>query len=359
MTKKRLFTALLAGFLLPILGGFLGSCATWAATAEEYYSLGMAYFELGKFEEAEKWLNRARAADKTRTASEYNLGRIAFETGRFAEAAKHFESVLKADPRNVMALKAAAYTRIKTGDFAAAEGYYERVLALVPESADDGYNYALVLFSMKKYAAAEEILAGHEFALLDNNEVLLLYARVQAAQDKIEAADSYAQWLANNSDPKVRYEYAQILEKAELYARALEEYRTALNGLSQESTDPKKTDLRYTIARLLLIADPESEEGVTELKTAVSEGFADMAVLEELLKDERIVTANRDSIRTLIDETNRAAEAAAAEAAEAAEAAAEAENAEAGAAGMEKEAPEEFDSLETDVEGSSDGSDEG
>jgi tetratricopeptide (TPR) repeat protein len=336
---------LAAGLLLAALN----SCAGMAATAEEYYSLGMAYFELGKFEEAEKWLNRARAANKTRTASEYNLGRIAFETGRFEDAAKHFESVLKKDPQNVMALKAAAYTRIKTGDLEAAEGYYQRVLALVPESADDGYNYALVLFAIKKYAAAEEVLAAHEFALLDNNEVLLLYARVQAAQDKIEAVDTYAQWLANNSDPKVRYEYAQILEKAELYARALEEYRTALNGLSQDSTDPKKSDLRYTIARLLLVADAEKDEGLTELQTAVSEGFDDMAALEELHKDERISAANREGIRTLIDDTKRAAAEAAVEAA-----------AEAEKAGSEDPAsPEGLEGLEADVEGSAGASDEG
>jgi tetratricopeptide (TPR) repeat protein len=309
----------------------------------------MAYFELGKFEEAEKWLNRARLADKTKTASEYNLGRIAFETGRYQDAAKSFERILKQDPQNVMALKAAAYTQIKTGDFEAAETYYQRVLALVPESADDGYNYALVLYAMKKYAAVEEVLSGHQFALLDNNDVLLLFARAQAAQDKIEAADSYAQWLANNSDPKVRYEYAQVLEKAELYARALEEYRTALSGLSPDSTDPAKPDIRYTIARLLLIADAESAEGVSELRTAVSEGFTDMAVLEELLNDERISAANRESVRTLIDETNQAAAENAAAEAEAAEAAAESEAAAEGGA----------ESSETDVKGGADGADEG
>jgi tetratricopeptide (TPR) repeat protein len=300
-----------AWFFLPLLSAALAlqifsSCAGGAASAEEYYSIGMAYFDLGKFEEAERWLNRAKSVKKTQTASEYNLGRIAFETGHYEEAAKHFERVLKKDPQNVMALKAAAYTRIKTGDFEAAEGYYERVLALAPESADDGYNYGLVLFAMKKYARAEEVLAAHEFALLDNNEVLLLYARVQAAQDKIEAVDTYAQWLANNSDPKVRYEYAQILEKGELYARALEEYRTAFSGLSQDSVDPKKTDLRYAIARLIFIADPENEEGMAELNAAVAEGFTDMALLEALTQDERITKARRENIKTLIDDTQRA-----------------------------------------------------
>jgi tetratricopeptide (TPR) repeat protein len=328
---------------LAALGG-LGSCAGFAASAEEYYALGMAYIEVGKFEEAEKWLNRAKAAKKTKTASAYNLGRIAFETGRYEEAAKYFESILKKDPQNVMALKAAAYTRIKTGDYETAEAYYRRVLALVPESADDGYNYALVLFAIEKYAEAEEVLAAYEFALLDNNDVLLLYARAQAAQDKVEAADSYAQWLAANSDPRVRYEYAQVLEKAELYARALEEYRTALNSLDQDSTDPSKPELRYTIARLLLTADPESGEGITELKTAVSEGLSDTAVLEELLLDERISEANKESIRLLITETERAAEQAAAEQAAAEKAAEEqaaAEEAAAEAAEGEPAAAEE------------------
>ena len=84
---------------------FLSSCASRAATrAEEYFSIGMAYFEMGKYAEAELWLNRARAVDKTMTASEYNLGRIAFERGRYEEAARHFENILIRDPDNVMAL---------------------------------------------------------------------------------------------------------------------------------------------------------------------------------------------------------------------------------------------------------------
>jgi tetratricopeptide (TPR) repeat protein len=100
-------------FFLFITWGFL-SCASQkntaqtTAQAEEYYSIGMAYFELGKFTDAEYWLNRARATDKTMVASEYNLGRIAFETGRYEDAAGYFEKILDLDPYNVMALRAAA-----------------------------------------------------------------------------------------------------------------------------------------------------------------------------------------------------------------------------------------------------------
>ncbi|MDR2478478.1 MAG: tetratricopeptide repeat protein [Treponema sp.] len=287
----------------------ISGCASWgAASAEEYFSIGMAYFDMGKFAEAEKWLNRARTKDKTQTASEYNLGRIAFETKRYEEAAKHFEAILKRDPENIMALKAAAYTRIKTGEITKAEAHYRKLLELVPESADDGYNYALVLYAMEKYAEAESVLNRHEFALLDNNDVLLLYARTQKAQNKVEAIDNYAKWLSNNTDPKVRYEYAQLLEGQELYARALEECRAAMSALAQNAVDPSKAELHFHIARLLLIADKGSEEGITELKGAVSDGFTGVEAMEKLLSDERISAANRDSIKTIISEVKLAAE---------------------------------------------------
>jgi tetratricopeptide (TPR) repeat protein len=294
-------------------------CTGMATSAEEYYSIGMAYFELGKFEEAEKWLNRASMANKTKVASEYNLGRIAFETGRYGEAARHFDNILKRDPQNTLALKAAAYTRIKTGEIALAEKHYSALLALVPESADDGYNYALVLYALEKYADAERVLGANQFAIDDSNDMLLLYARSLQKQGKVEAIDSYAKWLANNTDAKVRCEYAALLESQELYARALEEYRTALSGLAQDSTDPSKNDLRFTIARLLLIADSESTEGITELQTAVNEGYGNIEAMEELLKDTRVSAANKDSLRTLINEAQKAAEEAEKKAVETAE----------------------------------------
>jgi tetratricopeptide (TPR) repeat protein len=289
---------------------FAGCVSGGAVSAEEYFAIGMAYYDMGKFEEAEKWLNRARAKDKTQNASEYNLGRIAFETGRYEDAIKHFESILKRDPDNVMALKAAAYTHIRNGDIEKAEELYNRLLILVPESADDGYNYALVLFAMKKYAEAEQVLKDHEFALLDNNDVLLLYARAQKEQEKPEAIDSYAAWLANNSDAKVRYEFAQLLEFHEMYARALEEYQLVLDGLRSTNVDPSQQELHFSLARVLLIADGENSQGLTELREAVEGGFDDFETIEKLLDDERISAANKDSIRTIITEGRRAAEAA-------------------------------------------------
>ncbi|MDR0399354.1 MAG: tetratricopeptide repeat protein [Treponema sp.] len=282
------------------IGALLFSCQSFGTSAEEYYSIGMAYFEMGKYEEAERWLSRAEAADKTQIASEYNLGRIAFETGRYEDAVRYFERVLARDEYNVMVLRALAYTRIKTGEIEKAGALYERVLALVPDSLDDGYNHALILFAMEKYEDAEELLGAKGFILEENKDMLLLYARTQRAMGKVEAADSYGRWLLENDDARVRYEYAGVLEDAELYARALEEYQAILANIAADSVNPAKADVRFDTARLLLIADSENPQGMTELRAAVEDGFGDREALETLAADERILEEDREDILEII-----------------------------------------------------------
>ena len=311
MKFKPFFKA--AFLILPFIAAavFFPSCASNALRAEEYFSIGMAYYEIGQnsssnssyyFQEAEKWLNRARSADKTMVASTYNLGRLAFENGRYEEAARLFESILAKDPDNVMALKAAAFSRIKNGNIEQAEVLYSRVLALIPESADDGYNYALVLFSLKKYENCEEVLNRYPFALEKNSTALLMLARAQKAQDKVEAADTYGKWAAiSAAEPQGLYEYAQVLEFAGFYAKALEQYKAAMDALKSDTEDLKKSALRFEYARLLLTEDPENNEGITALTGAVTDGFSDNAAIETLLTDERITQAHKDEMRKILD----------------------------------------------------------
>jgi tetratricopeptide (TPR) repeat protein len=283
------------------------SCASarLVTSAEEYYTLGMAYFELGKYEEAEKWLSRAMRVDKTKTASEYNLGRIAFERGRYGEALKYFEQILAKDAENLLALRAAAYTKIKLSDIEGTEDYYSRVLRLVPESYDDGYNYALVLFAMDKTDKAEEVLSKYDLIIDSNSDAILLLARAQAKLGKVEAVDNYDRYLQVKQDNKVRFEYAEVLEKNEFYARAQEEYNAVLEGLpkggsSGETGDFTRPKVLFAIARLLLIAESDSDSGITSLSQAVEEGFNDIPALEAMLEESKITDAQKEEIRRVI-----------------------------------------------------------
>ncbi|MDR0539388.1 MAG: tetratricopeptide repeat protein [Spirochaetaceae bacterium] len=289
-----------AVFLAVTSAGFAG-CMSGAISAEEYYSIGMAYFDIGKYNEAENWLVRAAQTNRTMRASEYNLGRIAFEQGRYSEAAKRFEKIIKGDPKNVMALKALAYTYIKLAKLEEAETTYQKVLELEPESADEGYNYSLVLFALEKYAQCEAVLQKYNYNLTENKDTLLMLARCQKAQKKVEAIDTYDLWLQKNKDAQIRYEYAQLLEESGFFARAIGQMKTALTEMGDDTTKLKKSDLQFYYARLLMSADPDNPDALKEFETAIAGGFNNAESVKKLLADNRISKANRDAVQRLLD----------------------------------------------------------
>ena len=282
----------------------LSSCVSRSVVqAEEYFTIGMAFFELGRFQEAETWLNRAQAADRTMVASEYNLGRIAYETGRYMDAVRYFERVLAQDPDNVMAMRAAAYSRIRNGDFEIAIELYNRVLDLIPESADDGFNYALVLYALERFEDSEEILNKYPFALDENPPSRLLLARTQQAQGKPEAIDNFARWVVINESPNPNglLDYSKALEDAGLFARALEQLDASLEALPQDTLTLRRSTVLFEKARILMTVDPENNEGIEAFNSAISAGFSDIESIEELISDNRIIQANRELIQRALD----------------------------------------------------------
>jgi len=303
---KTLFTAAFAAFFVS-LAAIFASCASRAVIqGEEFYVMGMAYFDKGDKTKAEEWLKKAANVKKTSPAANYQLGRLFFDQSRFTEAAQRFSSVVKQDRENVMALRSLAYTYIKLGDAKRALEYYRRVTDLVPENADDGYNYSLVLYSLKRYADAEAVLLSYDYNLPDNYTSLLLLARCQKELGKVEAIDNYDTYLKNPSRPiaadaLIHYEYAQTLEKADFFARAAEEYKAAAKGLPVTEAAVLKCDASYAAARLLLVHDSENEEGLALLKEAINTGFADEEALKELQTEKTLSPAAKTEIKFLLD----------------------------------------------------------
>jgi tetratricopeptide (TPR) repeat protein len=252
--------------------------------AEDYYALGTAYFDLGNYEEAEKWFARSKFNEKTEMASIYNLGRVSFERGSYDKALDYFENILKKDPENFTALRAAAYTCVKTGDTRAALDYYRRASAMLPENAAERYNYALLLNALEMYEEAETVLLSENRDDFPDDKKLLLLARVQKSLGKPEAIDGYGSYLAKIDDPAVRFEFAETLEEQKLYAKALEEYNR-LNEAPQDITgNPEKSLVLFRIARVMLVSDPSDEKGFAALEEALKSGYTDQAEIDALFE---------------------------------------------------------------------------
>ncbi|MDR2553288.1 MAG: tetratricopeptide repeat protein [Treponema sp.] len=280
-----------------VLFGLASVSCISLSMAEEYYALGTAYFDLKKYGEAETWYGKSKFHRRTRSASEYNLGRIAYAVGRYDEAAGHFERVLARDPENVTALKAVAYTFVKTGNFVKAEEYYSRVLSLVPEGYDEGYNYALVLTAMDRNQEAEAVLI--KYNITDSADALFLLALARKKQGKPEAADTFRASILKKPSPRVRFEYGEFLEEQEQFAKALEEYRLALGGASQDGPAPSL--IKFRMAAALIKGDSVSTEGITLLQEALNEGFLDKEAMEALLTSPKIPAAKKEELRKMLE----------------------------------------------------------
>lgn len=264
------------------------ACATAGGTvvrAEEYYSIANAYFELKKYDEAERWFSLASRHEKTALAARYQLGRIAFEKGEPAEAARIFEDLLPLDPDNLMLIRAAAYSRMKLGEWDAAISLFDKASHLAPETEDARYNYALALAYADRFEEAAERLKPRVEAFPDDRESILLLARMERKLERPEAADHFAVALALKDDVAVRVEFAECLESLDFFARAVEEYDTLLD--SETLAPAKKAEYRFLKARALLFAG-DGAAGVSELREAITDGFTDRAALELLLADPRL-----------------------------------------------------------------------
>ncbi|HPC70286.1 MAG TPA: CDC27 family protein [Treponema sp.] len=279
---------------------FMIGCASGPASVseDELYSLGKAYYDLGKYSEAEVWFQRSSVYKKTRNASLYYLGRIAFQQQKYEDAANIFESLLQNDKDNIILLKAAAFSNLKAQKLEKAEGFYSKIIALVPDSKDSIYGYALVLYGIQKYQDSYQILKNAKADSGDDRDALLLLARIEFKLGYPEALDHFSKWLEKGDDPLVLKEFAETAEQQSLYSRAIESYKKIKQSNRSEEAGLQKGEIDFLIGRLILFADPSDNQGMKSIEAALSEGYFNTEKFDALLADPRI---NEKQRQTLID----------------------------------------------------------
>jgi tetratricopeptide (TPR) repeat protein len=280
---------------------FFVSCASGPASVseDELYSLGKAYYDLGKYSEAEVWFQKASTFKKTKNASMYYLGRIAFQQQKYEDAARIFEALLKSDQDNILLLKAVAFSNLKAQKFEKAELQYKRVIELVPGSKDSTYGYALVLYGLQKYDDAYRLLKDLKADSGEDRDALLLLARTEYKLSFPEALDHYTKWLEKGDDPVVLKEFAEVAEQQALYSRAIEAYKKIKQTNREELAGLQKGETDFLIGRLLLLADPSDGQGIKSIETALSAGYNSKEEFDALLADYRLTEDQRQALMAL------------------------------------------------------------
>ena len=123
--------------------------------------MGIAFFELGRYEEAIESMEQALevAPELPEAASLHRLiGRALQELGRLEEAAEQFARTLELDPRNTEALDRLAFLRFNAGRYEEAIEYYRALLDVDPANANAHSNLGIALLNLERYEDAARSL---------------------------------------------------------------------------------------------------------------------------------------------------------------------------------------------------------
>lgn len=134
-------------------------------SVEDYYRLGLAYFQSGDLKSSEEVFARMQKANPTDYKADLYLGHVMAETGRIDKALAHYNAAVEKNPKSVEGLVALADLQIKSGCHAEAAVNLAKAIKLGDNRPQVHYNYILALMNGKDQtrvrAALKAALAEH------------------------------------------------------------------------------------------------------------------------------------------------------------------------------------------------------
>ncbi|MBL4707366.1 MAG: tetratricopeptide repeat protein [Flavobacteriales bacterium] len=104
--------------------------------SDAYGDLGLAYYRLKNYKEAEKAYLKSTELNPSNANSYSNLGSLYFEIKNYQAARVVYEKAIKANPNHIDALANYASTLGTLGEFNAAITYFKRAIAIKPNEAN-------------------------------------------------------------------------------------------------------------------------------------------------------------------------------------------------------------------------------
>ena len=134
--------------------------------ADDYFRLGMAYFQGTEFVSAKDALGKMHDIAPADFRADLQLGYIAADTDRFKEAEQHFQTALAKAPTSVEVLLALAQLEMRQQQYEEAATHFASVIESGDERPQAYYNHVLALLHMPEIAeqakaALKAALARH------------------------------------------------------------------------------------------------------------------------------------------------------------------------------------------------------
>lgn len=134
-------------------------------SSEDYYRLGVAYFQAGELTSAESTFRLVRNADPGNFKADLYLGHIAVERGNLDEAQKHYKAAIEHNPSSAESFVALANIQMESRRYPDAAANFAKAVQLGGDRPQVYYNQVLALMyqpnSNKAKAALKKALAEY------------------------------------------------------------------------------------------------------------------------------------------------------------------------------------------------------
>jgi tetratricopeptide (TPR) repeat protein len=274
--------------------------------AEEYFNLGNAFFELGRYQDSFEYYSRAIRLSDDIPAAGYNLARLHEQRGEYAEAVRVLDNLLVEDPDNGLYRETRAFVLFQQGERAAAREEYASLIEEYPARVRLRFNQGVLELDAGNEDRAYRILSeGVEFAEEDAeyrwllSEAAYRSERVTEAREHLEvfrglSADSpdelarlatrQAEWgfylaaleIIEEIPERVERDPELLFLRASVELRATENFDRAVDSIAaavRSGYDPEQEEFTDLLATL-------SEEERRIIESRVSDVQEDLEPAE-------------------------------------------------------------------------------
>lgn len=305
MTKDVVFKIRFLSVIFVIL--VFSSCTSTLSreeSAQLYFNLGNAQFELEKYREAEASYKRALELDDTFLPVNYNLARLLIQVDRTDEAIDLLYDLLADDHTNVVVLETLAWAYHLKGNDSEALGLYDKILEETPAYENALYNAGLIsLQNDDKDSALSYFRSLYDYT---GKQGIIYYYLGMLELDigdldtGVRFLESYIEEVKPEDHPDALVTLGTGYQHQTYYDKAIEVYDQALE-IDSDSQDHLLTDddlgmVYLSKAYIYLDAVEDYESGFDNIKKAVNlkyvnaELYSSLLALEQVQSSEEILS---------------------------------------------------------------------